>query len=108
MPRLTPYSTEQPFTPAPNSDVKHKDLPNHLAKVQKDKDDANRAMNIEPGTKVIVNLPTGPKEAVFHSAVRWRPIPSVVVVVVSYDGKTHQIEGSRIGTVIRTKAPNAK
>lgn len=103
MPRLTAYSPDQPFTPSPDSQATNRDLPNHLAKVQKDKDDANRAMNIEPGTKVMVNLASGPVEAVFHSAIRWRADPKVVVVVVSYGGSTHRIDGSRIGTVIRTK-----
>jgi len=107
MPRVTAYSNEQPFTPSPDSQRNGKDLPAYLAKVEKDKQDANKAMNLEPGAKVIVNLPSGQVEAVFHSAVRWRADPKVVVVVVSYGGSTHRIDGSRIGTVIRTKAPKA-
>ena len=41
MPRVTAYSNEQPFTPSPDSQRNGKDLPGYLAKVQKDKDDAN-------------------------------------------------------------------
>lgn len=103
MPRVTAFSTDQPFTPSPESQRNGKDLPGYLAKVQKDKDDANRAMNIEPGVTVMVNTARGPVEAVFQNAYRWPSDPKVVVAIVTMRGNTVKIEASRIGPVIRTK-----
>ena len=100
---LTAYSPDQPFTPSPDSQKTNCDLPNHLAKVQKDKDDANRAMNIEPGSRVMVNTVSGQVEAVFQNAYRWPSDPKVVVAIVTMRGNTVKIEASRIGVVIRTK-----
>lgn len=108
MPRLTPYSPDQPFTPSPESQRNGKDMPAHNAKVEKDREDANRTMNIPKGTRVLVNLDSGTVEAVLQNAYRWPADRSVVVAIVTIGDKTRRIEGSRIGPVIRTKAKGDK
>jgi hypothetical protein len=103
MPRIAAYSGDRSFVPSPQSQIIHKDLPAHLERLEGVKQNAKRVLALKPNAKVLVNMNSGPVEAVLVQAYAWRADQSVVVAVVRYDnGKTGKVEGSRV-LEIRTK-----
>lgn len=63
-------------------------------------------LSMEPGTTILVHLPTGTEEGVLVTACRLPSDQNTIVAVVTVGGKTRTVEAGRIGPVVRTKGNN--
>ncbi len=99
MPRIKAFDGDTPFVEARSGGQQHKDLPNHLVRIEGDRVTNTAALKWNPGQRLLITRYDRIEEATLESAYSWGPDTSVTVCVVRIGDKLHRVTADRCKVV---------
>ncbi len=95
MARIKAFDPDTPFVEARSANQKHKDLPNHLTRVESDRVTNGSALKWNPGQRLLITRYDRVEEGTLEQAYPWSPDTSVTVCVVRIGERLHRVTADR-------------
>lgn len=95
MPRIKAFQPDTPFVEARSGGQQHKDMPNHLVRVENDRVSNTAALKWVAGQAVLVTRYDRVEHGTIEGAYPWGADSSVTVCVVRIGGKLHKVTADR-------------